>query len=132
MLIYENILFYEYEGGEDVIDHSSISIGLSKLKGDSEVHILLLKKSVAEIQQNIIDYTRGSSKPFIPMVFTIDFTKKRWLKIKPSQGNYLDGTMLYGRFKEVFDIIISGTSKTFSEYSKQQKEAILEEGTPES
>ncbi len=130
-IIYEHILFYEYESDEADIGQPSITIGLSKLRKHSEAHILLFKKTVTEIQQNIVDYTKEVAKPFTPMVFTVDFTKKRWLKMKPSQGNYLDGTILYGRFKEVFDIIISGTHRTFLEYSKQQKKEMLEEITPD-
>lgn len=124
--IYDNVAFHEFV----VSPLECVTIGFSHRANSTESSIFLISRKISFIQKNIESLVSGGhgvqkEKPINPVVFKIDFKKKRWLKIKPDYGDYVDGTLLKGNFKRVFDIVISATHRL------HEKTRILQPGTME-
>lgn len=104
---YDKVALFEYRTGLG----QSVTVGISKRRGESqEINILLFSpnQTISAIRENIVDYTKHPKKAFNPIVFSVNIEEQiHWLRIHPDRGSYVNGVLLTGPFKEIFDQIVS-------------------------
>lgn len=111
---YDNIFFQEYQ----LLDGTTVSVGITKRKHSEDMHILIMRKTIKEIQENIDGYLNHGKKMFNPMVLVIDFKQKRWLKVKSELENYTDGMFYINDCGKVFTLIVQGINQVYIRHKR--------------